>query len=76
MPISLLPAISKIFERIMFNQLNDYFTLNHLFYEKQYGFHKYHSTELAALNVADTIINHMDNGNTPFGCLPRFIKSV
>ena len=27
---------------------------------------KYHSTELVALNVVDTILNHMDNGNTPF----------
>ena len=47
-------------------QMNAYFTLNNLFYEKQYGFRKYHSTELAALNVVDTIVNHMDNGNTPF----------
>ena len=65
-PISLLPAISKIFERVIFNQMNAYFTLNNLFYDKQYGFRKYHSTELAALNVVDTIVNHMDNGNTPF----------
>ena len=50
----------------MFNQMNDYFTLNNLFYDKQYGFRKYHSTELAALNVVDTIVNHMDNGNTSF----------
>ena len=65
-PISLLPAISKIFERVIFNQMNDYFTLNNLFYDKQYGFRKYHSTELAALNIVNTIVNHMDNGNTPF----------
>ena len=65
-PISLLPAISKIFERVIFNEMNAYFTLNNLFYDKQYGFRKYHSTELAALNVVDTIVNHMDNGNTPF----------
>ena len=46
--------------------MNDYFTLNNLFYDKQYGFRKYHLTELAVLNVVDTIVNHMDNGNTPF----------
>ena len=65
-PISLLPAISKIFERVIFNQMNDYFTLNNLFYDKQFVFRKYHSTELAVLNFVDTIVNHMDNGNTPF----------
>ena len=65
--ISLLPAISKIFERVIFNQMNAYFTLNNLFYDKQYGSRKYHSTESAALNVVvNTIVNHMDNGNTPF----------
>ena len=65
-PISLLTAISKIFERVIFNQVNAYFTLKNLFYDKQYGFRKYHSTELAALNVVDTIVNHMDDENTPF----------
>ena len=55
-PISLLPAISKIFERVIFNQMNDYFTLNNVFYDKQYGFSKYHSTELAALNVVDIFV--------------------
>ena len=35
--------------------MNDYFTLNNLFNDKQYGFRKYHSTKLAALNVVDTI---------------------
>ena len=64
-PISLLPAISKIFQRVIFNQMNDYFTLNNLFCDKQYGFRKYHSTELADLNVVDIIVNHMENGNTP-----------
>ena len=74
-PISLLPVISKIFERVIFNQMNDYFTLNNLFYDKQYGFRKYHSTELAALNVVDTIVNHMDNGNTPFAVYPDLSKA-
>ena len=41
-------------------------TLNNHFYDQQYRFRKYHSTELAALNVVPTIVNHMDNGNSPF----------
>ena len=74
-PISLLPAISKIFERVIFNQMNAYFTLNNLFYDKQYGFRKYHSTELAALNVVDTIVKHMDNENTPFAVYLNLSKA-
>ena len=45
--------------------MNDYFTLNKLFCDKQHGFRKYHSTELADLNVVDIIVNHLENGNIP-----------
>ena len=35
-PISLLPTISKIFERVMFSQLYSYFNINNLLSEQQY----------------------------------------
>ena len=65
-PISLLSSISKIFERVAFNQLYNYFTSNGLLYESQYGFRKYHSTELAALEFTDRIRQEMDNKKIPF----------
>ena len=37
-PISLLCAISKLFEKVVYNQLYDYFTKNKLFHDNQYGF--------------------------------------
>ena len=37
-PISLLPSILKIFEKIFCNQLYDYFHTNNLFYNNQYVF--------------------------------------
>ena len=37
-PISILPAISKIIERVIFNQMHDYFHTNKLYFEGQYGF--------------------------------------
>ena len=63
-PISLLPALSKIFERVIYNQINNYSTLNNLYYEGQYGFRSKHSTELAALDIIDTITSRMEKGNT------------
>ena len=48
-PISLLPTISKIFERIAHTQLFQYFTINNIFYNHQYGFREEHSTETALL---------------------------
>jgi len=64
-PISLLTTISKIFERVIFNQLYDYMTTNNLFLNSQYGFRKKHSTELAALEFVDRIAKDMDKNKVP-----------
>ena len=39
-PISLLPTFSKVFERILFDQMYKYFNTNILLAEQQYGFRK------------------------------------
>ena len=39
-PISLLTAISKLFEKVVFTQLYDYFHNNNLFCDIHYGFLK------------------------------------
>ena len=64
-PISLLPTISKIFERIIHNQLSKYFNDSNLLAEQQYGFRPGHSTELAAVKLVDFISHEMESGNTP-----------
>lgn len=60
-PISILPAISKIFERILHDQISTYFTENKLFYTHQYGFRKNHSTEFAALELVDRVMLNLEN---------------
>ena len=60
-PISLLPTISKIFERVMYTQLYYYFNVNNLLSEQQYGFRSQHSTELASVKLVDFILKEMDN---------------
>ena len=62
-PISLLTSTSKLFEKIVFNQLYDYFHENQLFYSSQYGFRKLHSTELTALELSDRILKDVDERN-------------
>ncbi len=52
-PISLLPAVSKIFEKVIFKQLFMFFQEHFLFYNAQYGFRTEHSTEFAALELTD-----------------------
>ena len=67
-PISLLPTISKIYERVMYKQLYQYFNENKLLCEQQYGFRSQHSTELEAVKLEDYVIKEMDSNkkvNTP-----------
>ena len=62
-PISLLTSISKLFEKVVFTQLYDYFRNNDLFYDSQYGFLKNHSTEYAAMGLTDKILKDIDDKN-------------
>ena len=64
-PISVLPVISKVFETVLQEQLTEYFTTNNLFAPQQYGFRKNSSTELAALELIDRLLNQMNNHKIP-----------
>ena len=64
-PISILPTISKVFERVIFEQINSYLNTHNLYYHSQYGFRQKHSTELAATELIDRVIQELDKGNTP-----------
>ena len=64
-PISLLPSISKVFEKIIYQQTYSYFQKNNLFNSSQYGFRVGHSTELAAIEIVDRVIQNLDNNETP-----------
>ena len=64
-PISLLPSVSKIFERAIMIQLTEYLEDNKLIHSNQYGFRKFHSTEYAALHLADYLNYKMDSRRTP-----------
>ena len=64
-PISILPAISKIIEKVIYQQIYSFFQHNELFYGSQYGFRTNHSTEHAALELADRILYSLDHNETP-----------
>lgn len=54
-PISLLPVISKLLERIVYNQLTRFITDNNTLYKHQYGFRKKHSTAHPILQLIKSI---------------------
>ena len=55
-----------MFEKAAYGQLYEYFSSHALFYDSQYGFRKYHSTELAALELVDRIHKEIDENKIPF----------
>ena len=58
-PISILPSISKVIERLVYNRLYTFLTLHNLLNPNQYGFRKNHSTDLALIHLYDKITNSM-----------------
>ena len=74
-PISLLPAISKVFEKVVYNQLYTYFTSNNLLYKGQYGFREDHSTEMANIELVDRIITALDDKKLPISIFMDLSKA-
>jgi len=60
-PISVIPAVAKVFERLVFNQLYQYFEDNKLLSKYQSGFRLFHST-LYALDATTEWYLNMDQG--------------
>ena len=61
-PISVLPVISKLFEKLFFNQLYLYMKENGLFTSDQTGFLRLHSTLTCLLKMSDDWYNGLDLG--------------
>ena len=59
-PISVLPVISKLFEKLVFNQLYHYMKDNSLFTSDQSGFLWLHSTLTFLLKMSDDWYNGLD----------------
>ena len=68
-PISILPTIAKVTERIVFEQLFEYFTSHHLFSPCQHGFRTGFSTETALLTMTDRVLEAMDRRQVALLCM-------
>lgn len=59
-PISLLPNISKLFERAMHTRIYEFFESSDIFYDLQFGFRKKYSTNHALLSIVEGIREKLD----------------
>ena len=60
-PVSILSNISKIYEKIIYNQLYEYF--NDKLFPNQYGFHKGYRSQQSLLVMTEKFKESTDEGN-------------
>ena len=65
-PVSNLKFLSKLVEKTVFVQLNNYLTVNGLHERFQSAYKAHHSTETALLTITDDILLSLDRGDNVF----------
>ena len=66
-PISILPAFSKLFEKVMYNRVINFLNLHNILYSKQFGFRNNHSTAFALIDLINNISSAIDRNETTLG---------
>ena len=75
-PISVLTYLSKIFEKVLYTRLNDYFIENNLLSQQQWFSHwPNHSTSLAIADSYENLCQNLDKKHILCGLL-RSKKSI
>lgn len=74
-PISILPVLSKVYERLVHNQIVEHVENNHLLADKMSGFRKGHSTQTVLIGMRDDILRSMKRGEVSMMLLADFSKA-
>ena len=74
-PISVLPILSKIFEKFAYIQLYNYLEDHKILYQNQYGFRNKKSTNQAIINHLQYLYDNLDSGHIIFSIFLDFRKA-
>ena len=66
-PVSVLPVLSKVFEKIMYRRILDFINKNNILYQFQFGFREKYNTSFALLTLIDKISSAIDKGEYVIG---------
>ena len=66
-PVSLLPQLSKILEKLINNRIINFITKNNILVNQQYGFRAKNSTSFAILDLINKITNAHEKGEIGVG---------
>ena len=74
-PISILPVFSKFFEKIVYQQLDDFINLNNIININQFGFRSKKSTTAAIIKLTDHILRSFDEHKYTVGVFLDLTKA-
>ena len=74
-PVSVLPAFSKIFEKVFYNRLSVNLSKLNILCDNQYGFRKGYSTSFALIDLYDKISPALDNNEFAVGIFMDLSKA-
>ena len=74
-PISVLQALSKVFEKVTHRQITVYFDTSNLFSLQHYGFKSNIFTEIATINLMDRNFENMNPNFTPINIFIDLAKA-
>ena len=74
-PISLLPTLSKIFEKCIKSRLLEYLDENHIIDPNQFGFQKGLSTQDAIINLTERIYQNLNDHSSTLAVFIDFSKA-
>ena len=74
-PISCLPALSKVIEKIVFKQLYNYLLINNILYKNQFGFQPGKSTLHPLVHILNYIAEAFNNNEIVVGVFLDFRKA-
>ena len=74
-PVSVLPVLSKVLERLMYNRLLNFLNKFNVIYDYQFGFREKYATHMALISLADKISSALDQGKNVIGIFLDFSKA-
>ena len=67
--MAIIPIFSKILERVIFQQITEYLSRNELLHPNHHSYRKHHNTTTALIQMYDTWIKAVDEGELAGVCL-------
>ena len=74
-PVSILPILSKVYERLVLHQIQNFIVKFSLYEEIQSGFRKGHSTTTTMLKLKDDIVKAMKRGEITLAIFADYSKA-